>query len=103
MTVEMDNFLGEWVTQLDWIVASWTVLVKFFHNRLEEAIVVLNTWRKHSMQADIRHEAAQPTIEIENFGCHGSERHVFLDFSAVRCESVVKRMLLGRLSLVILL
>jgi hypothetical protein len=71
MNVEIDNFLGEWVTQLDWIAASWTVLVKFFHNRLEEAIVVLNTRRKHSMQADIRHEAAQPTVEIEDFSCHG--------------------------------
>ena len=57
MNVEMD-FLGEWVKQLDWISASWTMQVKFFHNRLEEAIVVPNTWRKHSMQADIRHEAA---------------------------------------------
>ena len=58
MNVEMDYFLGEWVKQLDWISASWTMQVKFFHNRLEEAIVVPNTWRKHSMQADIRHEAA---------------------------------------------
>jgi hypothetical protein len=23
------------------------------------------------MQADIRHEAAQPTVEIEDFCCHG--------------------------------
>jgi hypothetical protein len=71
MNVEMDQFVGDWVTQLDWIAASWTVQVKFFHNRLEEAIVVLSTWRKHSMQADIRHEAAQPTVEIEDFCCHG--------------------------------
>ena len=71
MDVEMDRFFGGWVTQLDWIAASWSVQVKFFHNRLEEAIVVLNTWRKHSMQADIRHEAAQPTVKIEYFCCHG--------------------------------
>ena len=102
MNVEMDHFFGGWMAQLDWIASSWSVAVKFFHNRIEEAIVVLNTRREHSVQSDIRHEAAQPTIEIENFGCHGSERDVFLDFSAVRCESVVKGMLLGRLSLVIL-
>jgi hypothetical protein len=23
------------------------------------------------MQADIRHEATQPTVEIEDFSCHG--------------------------------
>ena len=71
MHVEMDQFVGGWVTQLDWIAASWTVQVKFFHNRLEKAIVVLNTRRKHSMQANIRHEATQPTVEIEDFSCHG--------------------------------
>ena len=49
MNVEMDHFFGGWMAHLDWIAASWSVDVKFFHNRLKEAIVVLNTRREHSV------------------------------------------------------
>lgn len=62
------------------------MLVKLFGKRAHEAVVVLDTWRENSVQANVRHHTAQAAAKVEHLGGHRGVGNPFLHLSAVRCD-----------------
>ena len=62
------------------------MLVKLFGKRAHEAVVVLDTWRENSVQANVRHHTAQAAAKVKHLGGHRGVGNPFLNLSAVRCD-----------------